>query len=64
MEREQLIPILLRLPASVLEWLDQYRQTMTMPPSRTQLIRYLIDESRKRLQEKEKAAQPHARTLK
>ena len=52
---EALKPILLRLPESMLSWLDTYRKTLTIQPNRTQLIRYLIDQSRKQIERETQA---------
>jgi hypothetical protein len=47
MDQDQMVAVQVRLPLSVVQWLDQYRHTLAIRPSRAQVIRYLLDKSRK-----------------
>jgi hypothetical protein len=57
MDQDQMVAVQVRLPLSVVQWLDQYRQTLAIRPSRAQVIRYLLDQSRK-CQEHENGTRP------
>jgi len=39
--------IQIRLPADLLQWIDEFRDSIKIPPSRSEAIRYLIEQGRK-----------------
>jgi hypothetical protein len=42
--------IQIRLPSTVLAWIDHYRNNQQIPPSRSEMIRWLIEQGKTKLQ--------------
>jgi len=47
-----LVTIQVRLPQELLQWIDDYRQGMTMRPTRSQMMRFLLENARNILVER------------
>lgn len=51
MHSDKEVQVLVRMPAALAEWLDEYRRTASDLPSRPEAIRRILDAARKEMSE-------------